>query len=873
MFGADRSRQKRVLAPLLGFGTFNQFTNNDQVADAVKTAIKAGYRHFDLAVLYDNEREVGQALRDCISEGIVNREDIYVCTKLWNSEHHPNDVEPAIRASLERCGLDYFDNFTMHWPTQWKKNWSKKTTESGTEYTYETIHVCDATKVSATWSAMEELVHKGLARSLGVSNFDEQRLIDLLDRCEIRPTTNQVEMHPYLGQRGLLAMCKEEGIQVVAYCPLGKPGYKKEEEPSLIEDPIIVDIAKKIDKTPAQVVLRWGVQRGACVIPKSFTPERILENANILQWQLDNKEMKLLDTLDRGHRFVKVPWFDFTLYDNVPRPPVAVFNQLTPSHSHCAIATGIPTVGSGLSLAKLIEPPEEGQVPSVAGSEPSVRSRAGSDPAGPGAAVGRSRGGSNPAPYYPEANVVALPDGSYTLGQDASNLRGLKRSESSLSSSGNLAAAGGDPLAHPDIPTQPILKLGICDETGVYHNEFGRAGKDLNSHIYLKSGILRNIEFHIRRILPANSLTVRNYILTDEIVNEKLDLDNTFMPGCKRAGVEVIKIVVEADSSDASGETSTEPYKTSDVFHRTVEEILSHKITKHSCIISIGGGVINNMAGVIAGTLYRGIGLVHFTTTSMGMLDAALDFKQAINHNFGKNLLGCYYPASCVVIDPECLTNLSTRHIRNGIGEALKHALCQSKDMVAAIVDPVKEQGEEKFKDVSYMEDVCKMCIEIKSPTLDFYHDSDFNEMCPQYGHAVAHAIESLSWNDGHEALLHGEAVAIGMCVSAEIALKRGYCDEATVHSHYDACLTLGLPAYIPVTMATEHIIKKLYYDKHFLRKPCMGLVSSIGNMACESDPGQPSGKTFTFAVELDELESAVAANLERAARICAPCI
>lgn len=848
MNGTERLKPKRVLTPLLGFGTYNNFTDAEKVKEAVKLAIKAGYRHFDLAALYDNEEEVGQAINECIADGFVDREDLYICSKLWNSDHHPNDVEPAIRASLKRCGLEYFDNYMIHWPTQWKKNWSR----NGTEFKYETIHECDPRKLSATWTAMEELVHKGLAHSLGVSNFDQPRLADLFDRCEIRPTTNQIEMHPYLSQRGLLAFCRDEGVQVVACCPLGKPGNRTVDDPCLLDDPIIIDIAKKLEKSPAQVILRWNVQRGVSVIPKSITAAHIKENSKTLNWRLDDKEMKLLDTLDRNHRFMKVPWFDFSKYDNIPKPPLAVFNQLTPTHS----TTGIPTVGSGISLTKLIEPPEEGQ----------VRSRAGSD----NVPSGRVRGSSNPAPYYPEPNVMALPDGSYTVSGDA---RGLKRSESSLSSSGNLAAAGGDPLPHPDIPTQPILKLGICDETGVYHNEFGRAGKDLSSHIYLKSGIIRDIEFHIRRILPANSLTVRNYVLTDEIVNEKLDLDNTFMPGCKRAGIEVIKIVVEAEKTDASGETSTEPYKTSDVFHRTIEQILSQKITKHSCIISIGGGVINNMAGVIAGTLYRGIGLVHFTTTSMGMLDAALDFKQAINHDFGKNLLGCYYPASCVVIDPECLKHLSIRHIRNGVGEALKHAFCQSKDMVAAIVDPVKAHGEQKYKDVSYMEDVCKMCIEIKSPTLDFYHDSDFNEMCPQYGHAVAHAIESLSWNDGHEALLHGEAVAIGMCVSAEIALQRGYCDEATVHAQYDACLSLGLPAYIPVSMPTEHIIKKLFYDKHFLRKPCMGLVNTIGSMMCAPDEGQPSGKTFMFAIELDELESAIAANLERADRICAPCI
>jgi 3-dehydroquinate synthase len=243
----------------------------------------------------------------------------------------------------------------------------------------------------------------------------------------------------------------------------------------------------------------------------------------------------------------------------------------------------------------------------------------------------------------------------------------------------------------------------------------------------------------------------------------------------------------------------------------------------------------------------------------MGMLDAALDFKQAINHELGKNLLGCYYPAEKIVIDPESCKTLSARHIRNGIAEALKHGLCQSRELVERIVLPVRECGEAVLFDANYLEDICKASIEIKVPTLDHYAESDFNEMCPQYGHSIGHAVESLSWTHLHEPLLHGEAVAIGMCVSAEIAYARGLCSRDCLEEHYTFVLDLGLPAFIPATMTVPMILKKIVFDKHYVNVPAMGLTADIGEMAYEREKA-----TFAFSIDIPELERAAEVNMAR---------
>lgn len=243
----------------------------------------------------------------------------------------------------------------------------------------------------------------------------------------------------------------------------------------------------------------------------------------------------------------------------------------------------------------------------------------------------------------------------------------------------------------------------------------------------------------------------------------------------------------------------------------------------------------------------------------MGMTDAAIDFKQAVNHHLGKNLLGSYYPASKIIIDPEVLQTLNERHILNGISEALKHALCQSREMTEAIVLPLQKDLYAALRDPVYLEMVCRECIDHKVPTLNHYKESDFNEMVPQYGHAVAHAVEHLSFHTkGVSPLLHGEAVAVGMCVTAEVSKLLGACDQQAVDDHYRYIYQAGLPIFVPDGLTLDAIQMKLCYDKHYVKKPTMGLLSEVGHMFCQEDG------SYSVEVDNDVIRKALEANMAR---------
>ena len=242
----------------------------------------------------------------------------------------------------------------------------------------------------------------------------------------------------------------------------------------------------------------------------------------------------------------------------------------------------------------------------------------------------------------------------------------------------------------------------------------------------------------------------------------------------------------------------------------------------------------------------------------MACLDGALDFKQAFNHACGKNLLGAYYPADLIVIDSETLASLTERHTLNGVAEALKHGLTQSVELTERIVGPLRGRGgKAALRDPEYLQSLCIETIEVKVPTLTHYHESDFNEMVPQYGHAAAHAIEHLSWHDGRAPLLHGEAVAIGMCVTAEIAGVMGKCTPAVVAQHYGYVGACGLPTRVPDTMTVEAILEAMTYDKHFVAKPVMGLCETIGVMAT-----QPDG-SYAHAIDLDVVREGFGRNMD----------
>jgi len=277
--------------PILGLGTWK--SQPGEVARAVKHALKTGYRHIDCAFVYGNEAEVGQGLKEAMEELNIPREEIFVTSKLWNCFHHPEDVETAFRLSLDALGLEYLDLYLIHWPTGFKRGTELFPKNEDGSFQYDS-----SVPLTDTWKAFEKLVEKGLVRSIGVSNFNSLQLKDIMEVATIKPVTNQIECHPYLAQEKLINFCKEHDIAITAYSPLGSPDrpWATPEEPVLLDDPKIGDIAKKYGKSPAQVLIRWQTQRGVVVIPKSVTPARIDENFNIFDFELTQEEIDLVAT-------------------------------------------------------------------------------------------------------------------------------------------------------------------------------------------------------------------------------------------------------------------------------------------------------------------------------------------------------------------------------------------------------------------------------------------------------------------------------------------------------------------------------------------------------------------------------------------------
>lgn len=263
-----------VRMPWLGLGVY-KVEEGDEVRRAVRTALEVGYRHVDTAAFYQNEEGVGQAIR----ESGIPRDQIFVTTKVWNSDQGYESTLKAFDTSLKKLGLDYIDLYLVHWPVKGK--------------------------YKETYKALEKLYKDGFVRAIGVSNFQIHHLEDVLADCEIKPMVNQVEFHPRLTQKPLLAFCKQHHIQLEAWSPLMRGG-------ELLNEPTLVNIAKKYDKTPAQVILRWDLQHEVVTIPKSVTPERIAQNANIFDFTLTKEEMDAIDALNENRRIGPDPdHFDF----------------------------------------------------------------------------------------------------------------------------------------------------------------------------------------------------------------------------------------------------------------------------------------------------------------------------------------------------------------------------------------------------------------------------------------------------------------------------------------------------------------------------------------------------------------------------------
>ncbi|MGH0148344.1 UNVERIFIED_CONTAM: hypothetical protein FKN15_012889 [Acipenser sinensis] len=280
-----------------------------KVKQAVLSALDSGYRHIDCAAAYGNEQEVGEALRERVGPGKpIKREHVFVTSKLWNTKHHPDDVEPACRKSLADLGLPFLDLYLMHWPMAFERGEVAMPRNADGTLRYADTDYRD------TWRAMEKLMDQGLVRAIGLSNFNARQTNDILDISKHKPVVNQVECHPHLTQKELLTHCRARGIMLTAYSPLGSPDrpWASPEEPHLLDDPQIVALARRYGKTPAQVIIRWQVQRGVVCIPKSTTPSRIKENIQVFDFTLSEEDVKLIESFNRKERLI-VPTIEVRL--------------------------------------------------------------------------------------------------------------------------------------------------------------------------------------------------------------------------------------------------------------------------------------------------------------------------------------------------------------------------------------------------------------------------------------------------------------------------------------------------------------------------------------------------------------------------------
>jgi D-xylose reductase len=294
--------------PAVGLGLWK--VPKPDTATLVHEALRVGYRHLDCACDYGNEAEVGAGLSAALRAGVCRREDVWVTSKLWNTYHAKEHVRPAVERTLQDLQLDYLDLYLIHFPIaqayipfeeRYPPGWLRDpdAPRAGMEFA--------RVPLSETWAAMEQLVTAGLVRHIGVCNYGTALLRDLLNYATIRPAVLQVEMHPYLTQEKLLRFCQENDIAVTAFSPLGALSYLSlgmaDAGESVLEQPAVIGAAKRHNKTPAQVALRWGVQRGTAVVPKTSRPERLAENLNIFDFELSADEMLAISALNRDRRF------------------------------------------------------------------------------------------------------------------------------------------------------------------------------------------------------------------------------------------------------------------------------------------------------------------------------------------------------------------------------------------------------------------------------------------------------------------------------------------------------------------------------------------------------------------------------------------
>jgi alcohol dehydrogenase (NADP+) len=280
--------------PAAGFGTL--IPEPPVTISATRAALDAGYRHFDCAERYRNEREVGEALRAAFSAGGVTRQDLFMTTKLWNTNHRPERVQPAFEASLQRLGLDDLDLYLMHTPFAFQAGDNQDPRNAAGEILYD-----DGVTLLDTWQAMERLVTEGKCRAIGLSDISLEKFAPLYEAATIKPSVVQVESHPYLPETELFEFCREHGVVLLAFAPLGH-GIR----PGPLEDPAVLSVAARVGKTPAQVLLSWAVQRGTAMLTTPKTVERARENFDIAPLPEDAfAEISAIQTRQRYNQVVE----------------------------------------------------------------------------------------------------------------------------------------------------------------------------------------------------------------------------------------------------------------------------------------------------------------------------------------------------------------------------------------------------------------------------------------------------------------------------------------------------------------------------------------------------------------------------------------
>ena len=293
--------------PAIGYGTYSNSDSPSVMGEAVYKAVQVGYRHFDCAEAYKNEAAIGLGLERSFRDGLVERSELFITSKVWQTNHDPEHVVAACRNTLSNLKLTHVDLYLIHWPLAWEYTNVDCEPLVPKDNDGNVIMSTSGCSLQDTWRAMEKLVDEGLVKSIGVSNFSSTQLADLVSYARIKPAVNQIECHPYLPQNNCRKFCAMNEISVVSYAPLGRPGNLHEGDPKMMEDETIARIATEKEISPAQVLLQWQIEKGLAAIPKSTSQVHMEENL-LIQNVLDTNDINSLDALTTRHRFCNKKW-------------------------------------------------------------------------------------------------------------------------------------------------------------------------------------------------------------------------------------------------------------------------------------------------------------------------------------------------------------------------------------------------------------------------------------------------------------------------------------------------------------------------------------------------------------------------------------